>query len=655
MKRAWIALWSLLMLCGEAAIAAQQPYWLRQVIDQTAATAVEDAASVLILYSTTEAEIYSNATSRSVIRRACKLLKQPPGDAQAEIMHVLITPFTRVVQLQGWLFLPDGRVQQIPRSRFIETQPNATGPFYEDSQFLQLDTSGWPAGTIVAFELEVHKTGWTSYYHSFTFQYEQPVLFAQLSVSLPPNWSLHVAAWRTGSTHFVRSKHRYTWVARDLPYQPHEDLLPPRYSAAREIAVSAYPNSGRADGTFQRWQDVAEWAAENFTAATVLHPDLVHLAAALTQDTRSPLKKLHSLATFVRDQIRYVAVEIGDGRWQPRKAVQTLYNRYGDCKDKTSLLIALLKIAAIPAVPVLANTNFPVMPELPTPLQFNHCLLAVPVAALDGDAAFPNASAGRWLFFDPTDPTTSPGELPTNLYASTVFVCDPAAPQFVELPLRQPASYRRRYTAEARPSADGAIVATVRIVDYGKLAAETVLERRCMPPEKQIDVWRRQLGKDISAQLQIEDYQSGQTADSAWAQFILICRDYLLRTGPFLVLKPQLFQLPVPSKAHIGRNRTHPLSLGPAMQIETDIRWRIPENWRVEVENTLAESVFSAADLYLERAYHDGLLSVRTRLRQKGLTVSPEHALTVRRFLRELSAANNWALVLHRKRTGDAL
>ncbi len=111
------------------------------------------------------------------------------------------------------------------------------------------------------------------------------------------------------------------------------------------------------------------------------------LAQSLTRDVADPGEKAKVLYDWVRTHIRYVAIFLGRGGWQPHAVDGILAAGYGDCKDKATLLGALLEAAGIASTPVLVNAGHSYwMPELPTMQAFNHMITYVPALNLYLDA-----------------------------------------------------------------------------------------------------------------------------------------------------------------------------------------------------------------------------------------------------------------------------
>ena len=75
-----------------------------------------------------------------------------------------------------------------------------------------------------------------------------------------------------------------------------------------------------------------------------------------------------------------MAIELGIGGWQPHSASEVFTHRYGDCKDKATLLAAMLHEIGVESYYVPINTNRgSVTPDTPANLAFNHVILAIKV------------------------------------------------------------------------------------------------------------------------------------------------------------------------------------------------------------------------------------------------------------------------------------
>ncbi len=102
-------------------------------------------------------------------------------------------------------------------------------------------------------------------------------------------------------------------------------------------------------------------------------------AAELVQGKTDDMAKVKALYEYVSRNIRYVSLSFGLGRYQPHEASEVLSNGYGDCKDKNTLLAALLAAEGFQSTSVLIGSQHELDPEIPSPSQFDHVITRVPV------------------------------------------------------------------------------------------------------------------------------------------------------------------------------------------------------------------------------------------------------------------------------------
>ncbi|HET8667544.1 MAG TPA: DUF3857 and transglutaminase domain-containing protein, partial [Terriglobales bacterium] len=132
--------------------------------------------------------------------------------------------------------------------------------------------------------------------------------------------------------------------------------------------------------TFASWEEVGRWYAQLERERRGTTPDLQAKATALIAGRSTDLEKIEALYDYVAKNFRYVSLSFGTGRYQPHAASDVFANQYGDCKDKNTLLAALLSAAGFNSNSVLINTSRKIDPDVPSPAQFNHVITQVPLA-----------------------------------------------------------------------------------------------------------------------------------------------------------------------------------------------------------------------------------------------------------------------------------
>ncbi|USU08261.1 DUF3857 domain-containing protein [Sphingomonadaceae bacterium OTU29MARTA1] len=180
----------------------------------------------------------------------------------------------------------------------------------------------------------------------------------------------------------------YREIAVPLPLAKQPDLpsdIPARFQKLNVLEASSFPD----------WASVATVMAPLYATDGVIaagSPLAAELAKIKTAST-DPMQRTAAALQLVQEQVRYLFNGMDQGNYKPQSPAQTWELRYGDCKAKTLMLLALLRGLDIEAEPVLANSKLgDLVPErLPTPGAFDHILVKANVAGetlwLDGTDA----------------------------------------------------------------------------------------------------------------------------------------------------------------------------------------------------------------------------------------------------------------------------
>ena len=129
--------------------------------------------------------------------------------------------------------------------------------------------------------------------------------------------------------------------------------------------------------TFHNWAEVGDWYRNLALERAAPNDSLRARAAEIVKDTHTPEDQVRAIYAFVSNGTRYVGIDFGVGRYQPHAAVEVLANQYGDCKDKDTLLEALLNATGFHTAPALIGLGITPVPDVPTPAVFNHVITTV--------------------------------------------------------------------------------------------------------------------------------------------------------------------------------------------------------------------------------------------------------------------------------------
>ncbi len=267
-----------------------------------------------------------------------------------------------------------------------------------------------------------------------------------------------------------------TWRVRDVPQLFPEPNMPPLSCCAQTLRLSTIPD----------WPAVSRWywglCAPHLAHVT---PAMTNAVRALTADCTTDASRIRALFRFVSQDVRYMGLTLEDTApgYEPHDVNVTFENRYGVCRDKAALLVALLRVAGLRAYPVLIHAGAKMDPEIPSP-YFNHAIVAVE------DAAAPNGYA----LMDPTDESTK-DLLPAYLSDRSFLVARPDGAPLLTSPVPGADANALRIDTVGALDADGALQLTTQLAFGGindtvarhALRKKTPLQRRRWFE----DAWRR--------------------------------------------------------------------------------------------------------------------------------------------------------------------
>ncbi|MEM7585207.1 MAG: transglutaminase domain-containing protein, partial [Acidobacteriota bacterium] len=336
------------------------------------------------------------------------------------------------------------------------------------------------------------------------------------------------------------------------------------------------------------WSGVGSWYSDLLRDVPRDAASVRQLSGELTAGLEEPRQRLESLLSFVRKKVRYVAVEIGIGGFRPTAPVDVLARRWGDCKDKSLLLIDLLKAAGIEAHPALiySGSNARIDEQFPS-LQFNHLIVAVPAEAVSHSSDEP--VSGGFLFVDPTQDRGSARWLQPADQDQHALVVHEGRGSLVHTAIRQQLE-RRSVRVDVEINASGDAVGKAGLQLSGQIATPWLRQIESEPVERTAEgalaVFSTLLpGVAVDKVGWSSDETSVPTVDMA----VDLTYRNMLRSGARSFKVPSLRSTPEP---RVIVQRQLPIVVPPQVT-ETTWRVRLPEGvclpaeQRHEVDNSV--------------------------------------------------------------------
>lgn len=217
-------------------------------------------------------------------------------------------------------------------------------------------------------------------------QSREPIAHAEYVLITPKSRELHFNTPQIPGIVRAESeqgdKRVYRYVAKNVAPLDPEPLEPPLASTAGHVHVS----------TYKSWDDMGKWYWGLVKDQFVADDEVKRRVTEVTKGLTTPEDKVRAIYDYVVQKTRYVALEFGIHGFKPYRCAQIFARGFGDCKDKATLIVTMLKEAGIPATIVILRTgmrgDFEGAPASLAP--FDHAIAYVPSMNLylDGTAEF---------------------------------------------------------------------------------------------------------------------------------------------------------------------------------------------------------------------------------------------------------------------------
>jgi tetratricopeptide (TPR) repeat protein len=177
--------------------------------------------------------------------------------------------------------------------------------------------------------------------------------------------------------------------------------------------------------TFKTWKELGQWYWGFVKEQFDLDDETRKLARQVAKGAKTDAEKVRAVYDWVVTNTRYVALEFGVYGYKPHRCVQTVARGWGDCKDKATVIVTLLKELGIPSTIVILRTQL--RGEFPSKIAslapFDHAIVYVP--SLD-------------IYLDGTAEYTGSTELPDMDAGALGLQVNQGDAKLVHLPLHDP-------------------------------------------------------------------------------------------------------------------------------------------------------------------------------------------------------------------------
>ena len=343
-------------------------------------------------------------------------------------------------ELRARIVSPDATVAALDPSTISESPAQSTGnDLFDDRRVLGAPLPALAVGAVVEERIlhpEIRPELTSARVWSFYPTRNMPVHTFRLVVELPEHralsWSAELLNDAEPEVSTADGRQQWTWELTAVePFEDFDPWLPPDVPAYPRLIV----------GTGDSWSDVAAEYARKVDER-VASADLRSLINTLQLEGLPRARVLDTMVEFIRSEIRYSGLELGEAAIIPYPPNTVLERQYGDCKDQATLLVAVLRQLGMKANVVLLDSGWgPDMPTLPGLAGFNHAIVRV-----DGDEP---------VWIDTTDRYARAGDLPASDQRRLALVAEVSTTDLIRLPSTTSADNGEIETREIQMSEHG--------------------------------------------------------------------------------------------------------------------------------------------------------------------------------------------------------
>jgi hypothetical protein len=632
-------------------VRAGAPDWLKEAARQVLPAYPKDTVAV-VLFSEEIVTVKGSGEIETTYRCAYKILR-PEGRGYGIVRIYFLDKETRLTYLKAWSIPADGKEYEVKEKDAVETQP-FDYELYSDIHFKGLEIPAAEPGNVVGYEY-VQKGRPFVMGQEWSFQNVIPVLRARLTLQLPAGWE-YQSFW----AHYTEAKpqqagqNQFIWELTNVPPVEIEPDMPPWRAVAGRLALKYIPSDAtqapRATGS---WHDVGLWYADLAAASRQPTPEIKQKVAEVTAGASSSLEKIKALTSFMQRQIRYVAVEVGIGGYQPHPAAEVFTHRYGDCKDKATLLSTMLHEIGVDSYYAFINDERGiVIPQFSIP-HFDHVILAI---RLPQDtppenlyAVIDHPKLGKLLFFDPTDPYTPLGYIPSVEQENYALLVTPDGGELLTLPLLPPSTNRLLRSAKLTLNTSGTLSGDVQEIRWGAPAVVERAQFLSATVSERPKIIENFLNNFLTGwALTNEKVGNLEKYDEALTMnYHFVAENYAKSAGNLLVLRPRVLGAKESSLLEI-KPRKYPFQFDEATLQNDEFEITLPPGYVVDDLPAPVKTEYDFGNYSSEVTVTGNTLRYKRKYEIKSVVVPVQRLDDLKKFFRQIAGDERSSAVLRR-------
>ena len=409
-------------------------------------------ANAVVVFDSSVVDVQPDGKFLSREHAIIKILTMKGKAEYADQTFSYYTMYDTVRVIRARVIKEDGRIIDVPGENIKDVKIPAMGRFFlPNVRMKKITFPDVEIGDAIEYivEDEMRAPPMENNYDAMVmFQETEPILQRVYVLKIPIDIKWKVYNDEDGMVKYTRrsegDKTVHTWEIKDVPGIIREPLMPAITDVAKKLLVSTVPS----------WKVWSRWYWGLCKDKFAVNDTMIAVMDSLLKGTKTKMDTIRAIYHYVADEVRYVGTTMSGkkGGYEPFPATKTFRQKYGVCRDKAALMVAMLRHLGIEAYTVLTNPAMKVEKEIPVD-QFNHAIVAIK----EGDG---------YIFSDPTV------QFCKDLFAPYeqnrgVLVCTPEGEGLAYTEILPPESNTSNVTAIFNLNEDGGFEAEINIVGKG--------------------------------------------------------------------------------------------------------------------------------------------------------------------------------------------
>jgi hypothetical protein len=565
---------------------------------------------------------------------------RPEGRGEAGFFKVGYNGTSKVNYLRGWSITSKGQEYE-SKSADVMEHTVSSYEVYSDAKEKIVRVPGADVGTVVGYEYEEQEHPYI-FQDLWEFQIGEPVELSHYELHLAPGWRFK-SDWRNHKEEKAREENgAIQWQLTDIPRIENEPHRPSIMGLAGGVVFTFLSDKNPAK-SYRDWSEFGSWYTQLASGVRDVSPAVQQKVQELAPANLPLLDRIKALAHFAQHDVRYVEISIGVGGWRPHNASDIFSHRYGDCKDKATVLSSMLSQIGVKSYYLLVNTERGIFNEKSSPMAyFDHMILAISLPeasyAKSMPAMYQHPKLGRLLIFDPTNEFVPFGQIPPYEQDNYGLLVGDQGGDLIHMPLSSPESNGINRTAKMKLLPDGTLQGEIeeRYTGFNAYLGRSFLQHESENDRKKII---ERLVANSLGSFQLDKYELINANDidqDLIIRFNVSAAHYAKNAGSMLLVRPRVLgELAGPWDANKPRHYAYEFR-APFLDRDT-VEISLPDGFKVDELPDPAKATFPFAEYVSKTESSGGTLRYTREYKQLATQVPMEHIDELKKFFSQIN------------------